>query len=227
MEDIKFKQEVDNWLNEVCEQCHKYAKDIDVDFYVFQSELPKNYNPQLLIIGINPGGHKTYKKMLEEKGIERRTKETLYYDVNTFAKKPNWETGKGSDRMRSVLRKIFAERLFSVLENSIVMNMFWFNTTKAVDIESIAKAKKINEYCREATMKFIEIVNPQNIIFFSSDYNRLKAIGINKIIQEGTNLKSGYLGNRKVYAIPHPTGSWGAYSKIKIEELGKLLNSIL
>ena len=53
-----FIQKRNHWLEEVCNQCHKYALIFDLDFLVFQTPC-NNYNPELLIIGINRGRRKS------------------------------------------------------------------------------------------------------------------------------------------------------------------------
>ena len=54
MSQENFITQRDNWLEEVSNQCHEFALMCNLDFYVFQT--PCNiYNPELLIIGINPG----------------------------------------------------------------------------------------------------------------------------------------------------------------------------
>ena len=79
----------DQWLEDVSNQCNEYALKCDLDFYVFQTPVDL-YNPELLIIGINPGGGKPYSEMLIQKGYSKRPATDLGYDINTLTTKPQW-----------------------------------------------------------------------------------------------------------------------------------------
>ena len=182
-----FEEKINNWLNEVANECHKMAiqPDFDVDFYVFQSDIPKKPNPKLLILGINPGNFVSYKKKLKEKGIERRTEKDLAQGINTYSRKPfwEWESGEqGNDRMRNVLvgkqfkdneewceitnnNSVFnSKNLFDILDNAIVMNMYFFNTKKETDLYSMCRMEQMN-CCRKKTIELIEIINPEIYYF--------------------------------------------------------------
>src|SRR5690606_7611955 len=106
----EFLQKREIWLKEVADQCHEYALDIDKDFYVFQTRSDL-FRPEILFIGINPGGKKTYQHALKDiksNNLEdRRLWTNLGYESNTLVSKPDWETQnnlKGNDVMRSRLK---------------------------------------------------------------------------------------------------------------------------
>ena len=147
----KYEKRKNEWLESVSNDCHQFALKTNLDFYVFQT--PIFYNPKLLIIGINPGGGKTYSEVLSEKNIDRRTSETLFYGENTLFEKPKWEIEgklKGSDVLRDRLKRIFNEKNdLNILEDSMMMNMFYFNTVKEKDIASVNS--EIKKYCIEKT----------------------------------------------------------------------------
>ncbi|MDY3521948.1 hypothetical protein JSO62_10465 [Riemerella anatipestifer] len=220
-----FEKRKQDWLEEVCKDCHEFALKSNLDFYVFQT--PIIYNPKLLIIGINPGGGKTYSEILKEKNINKRTPETLYYGENTLTNKPIWEIEanlKGSDVLRDRIKRIFNdENNLNILENSMMMNMFYFNTKKGKDIEGINL--EIKQYCIEKTKEFIEIINPKNILFLTSSNNNLKECSVKEIKIIGDNVKTGKLGNREVVAIPH-YGFFSAYSHENSKKIGKKLSEI-
>lgn len=77
-------QELDKWLEEVTEQCHEFAIEIDLDFYCFQSPLPTT-NPETVIIGINPGGYVRYSETLEKHSINKRPKNLLSQSINIYS----------------------------------------------------------------------------------------------------------------------------------------------
>ncbi|MDR2026011.1 MAG: hypothetical protein LBQ01_00440, partial [Prevotellaceae bacterium] len=199
---------------------------IDLDFYVFQTPCDV-YNPKLLIIGINPGGSKSYKEALKGKGYDKRPASELGYAENTLAEKPRWEIEgglKGGDVMRSNLHRVFnKDNNLDILKDTVMMNMFYFNTDKAKDIAGV-KAE-IRKYCIDKTLEFIEIINPQNILFLTGDDDRLKSCRVTGIRQIDGFIKQGTLGDRTVYAIPH-YGYYKAYSYENSAKTGKALSGI-
>jgi hypothetical protein len=225
MEQSKFLEKKEKWLNEVSDECHEFALKIDLDFYVFQTPCDK-YNPKLLLIGINPGGSKTYREALKglaKDGYDKRPASRLAYAENTLVEKPEWEEGKGSDVMRSSLKRVFnAENHLDILPDTVMMNMFYFNTDKAVDIFRVDA--EILKYCIDKTLEFIDIINPQNILFYTSSY--LKNCGVKNIVGKGNSIKQGTLGERTVYAIPNH-GYWSAYSYENSAKMGKSLSEML
>jgi hypothetical protein len=227
MNGSEFLEKKETWLNEVSNQCHEYALKIDLDFYVFQTPCDR-YNPKLLLIGINPGGSKSYKEALEGKGYDKRPASDLGYEENTIAEKPEWEKTKGlpgSDVMRNRLRKVFnANNHLDILKDAIMMNMFYFNTKKAKDIYNIDAG--IRKYCIKKTVEFIDIISPQNTLFLTSGYKNLESYGVKNIVQKENFIKQCTLGNRTVYAIPHYAGRTSAYSHINSAKMGKALSEI-
>lgn len=220
-----FIQKRDQWLEEVSNQCHEFALECDLDFYVFQTPC-NNYNPELLIIGINPGGDSRYSKILREKGYTKRPASDLGYDVNTLTTKPEWEKGKnGSDVMRDRLGRVFNKenQLKETLENAVMMNLYYFNTQKQVDLREVSKEAK--DFCVNKTIEFIEILNPKNILFLTSDKNNLRPCKVTELKYQGNNIKKGILNKYPVFTIPHYS-YFGAYSKVKAAAMGKTLREL-
>ena len=56
----QFTQKLNRWLREVADGCHEIVTNptynMDMDFYAFQSNV--SFQPELMIIGSNPGGNK-------------------------------------------------------------------------------------------------------------------------------------------------------------------------
>lgn len=226
MNDFEIKKE--KWLREVSDTCHEFALKIDLDFYVFQTQV--YYNPDLLIIGINPGSSKTYQKALNEKKYDKRPYNDLGYDENTLVRKPQWEIDeklKGADRLRGAFKKVFNEKNdLDILEHTIMMNMFYFNTTAEKDISKIEINKEIKAYCIEKTLEFIEILNPKNILFLTSSHSNLKNCTVKEILPIENNIQSGKLGQRIVYSIPHYAARGNYYSYDNSEKMGKSLSKL-
>lgn len=227
MDQQTFITKRNNWLEEVAIKCHEFTEEYDFDFYVFQTPC-NEYNPDLLIIGINPGGNESYSKKMKEKGIDKRAASDLGYDVNTLTTKPKSEIEnreKGGDKMRDAFRRVFTpeNKLQEKLEKAVMMNLVYFNTTKANDLKDAPA--HIKTYCIDKTLKFIEILNPKNILFLGAEPN-LKQYGISDFKIIGNNIKTANFNNRLVFIIPH-YGYYGAWSKEKGGKMGQTLSSLL
>lgn len=234
----EFEKKLQSWLQEVATTCDKYAKEIDLDFYPFQSPLPKS-NIELLIVAINPGGDTSYKQILQKKSeeygkvIEARTSDMLAYDVNMYADKPQWEIDnklKGNDVMRKKLKRVFiTERLQSLLKNSTIINLYYFNTQNTKSLGKLSNP--IKEFCEKKTLEFIEITKPRKILFFTTDNYTLSKCGVQSksINSIGNYVKEGVLKNgQNVLALPNP-GFYRAYSYDNGKQMGshieKYINS--
>jgi hypothetical protein len=191
MKQSEFLEKRDKWLSEVSDKCHDFAKKIDLDFYVFQTPCDV-YNPKLLLIGINPGGYKSYKQALKDKKYDKRPANDLVNNIRLS------EDKKSAD-MRNWLKRVFnQENNFDILNDTVIMNMLYFNTGQAKNIEP-----EIRKYCIDKTIEFVEILNPQNILFFTFDYKKLRSYGVKNITVKERFIKQGILGTHTVYAIPN------------------------
>jgi hypothetical protein len=165
-----------------------------LDFYVFQTPCDV-YNPKLLLIGINPGGYKSYKQALEEKGYDKRPANDLGNNISL-------SEDKASADMRNWIKRVFnRDNNFDILNDTVIMNMLYFNTERAKDIAGIKT--EIRKYCVDKTMEFVEILNPKNILFFTYDDKNLRSYGVKNITVKERFIKQGILGTHTVYAIPH------------------------
>ncbi len=196
MIDMKeFEAKREKWLKEVTTTCNKYGEILDKDYYVFQTD-SKRYSPDILLIGINPGGSGKFKV---------RNWNELDSDPVTLYEKPDWEKKcklKGADVMRARLKKVFYNHtLFEMLKKTIMINLLYFNTKDSNQAYTIKN--EIREFCKQKTLEFIKLSNPKNIIFLTTDKNELKSIGINNILSLGDNVWSGILDDKKVLIIPH------------------------
>jgi hypothetical protein len=224
MNQAEFLEKKEKWLNEVSDECHEFASRIDLDFYVFQTPCDR-YNPKLLLIGINPGGNKSYKKTLEEKGYSKKPASDLAYKENILVEKTEWKTGMGSDVMRDRLKRVFnGDNNLDILKDTVMMNMFYFNTSRTKDI---GIKTEIRKYCIDKTLEFIDILNPQNILFITNDEGILGTCSVKNIVQKENFIKQGDFGKHKVYAIPHYMGKLCAYSYVNSAKMGKSLSGIL
>lgn len=238
MDQQTFIKERNKWLKEVAEKCHQLALNpemkCDFDFYVFQSSC-NYYNPNLLIIGINPGGDKRYTSLLEElklKGEDKRSAFSLGYNlsgleenINTLVTKPSWEIEKqekGGDKMRASFSRVFINGtpMRKMLEEAVAMNRYYFNTNGTSELEKIRDPARA--FCINKTLDFIDILNPANILFYGGepDLKRRYNIEFNSI---GNNVKKGILKGRLIYIIPHYASHGNAWSKDNGEKMGETL----
>lgn len=166
MNDFELKK--DKWLKEVADGCHKLAimDENNPDFYVFQSRCDIE-SPELLIIGANPGNNEKYAEKMKEKGISRRLAEDLVYNTNQYIENennPEWKINKP-------IIKMFTEKdARKALENSVIMNVVYFNTQKVQDLKKYSQGKEMIDFCISKTKEFIyEILRPKNVLFLGLD----------------------------------------------------------
>lgn len=187
MNERKFLEKRDKWLKEVANGCHDLAIEYpeNPDFYVFQSDC-KIENPDLLIIGANPGKYVKYLDKMREKGLIRRYEDNLGYDTNQYIENennPEWKINK------PILKMFTEANARKALENSVIMNVVYFNTRKVDDLKRFENGKKMIEFSIEKTKELIyKILKPKNILFLGVDAP--KWMKINFIKENDTVLKT-------------------------------------
>ena len=217
----KFQRRRKELLEKIANICNDYARKLNKDYYVFQSS-SSLYNPEILIIGINPGGDGHYKR--------DRTWEELESDPVTLFSKPEFEVEnklKGADFMRAKLRLLFYnDVLFEKLKNTVFTNMIFFNTKSSGDVRQFEKDLKI--FCRDSLHEFIEISNPRNILFMTSSKKLLYDFGVVEIVDEDSLVRIGKLNGRKVIILPHFAARYPKnYSRENAKFMGNKLKSLL
>ena len=211
----QFNQNLNNWLQEVANGCHQIAVNsaynMDMDFYVFQSNV--SFQPELMIIGSNPGGNKEYSTMNREQGRERRTANNLgISDHNQFLVNDGW----GS--MRSLCELFSGPILRPVFEKAVITNIVYFNTGNFQELR-----KRMNQGGREAlqvcvkkNMELIRLVSPKHLLlmgipardnlrpYFDKPLQSLLVTPVEKynLIQETT------LNGIPTYCIHHPSRNY-------------------
>lgn len=212
MNDFFIKRE--KWLEEVADGCHDLAiKHFgNPDFYVFQSN-SNIENPKLLLIGANPGNFQSYEDRIEilkkEKNKVRRTSEDLGYNSNQFIDNednPQWKINK------PILKMFTEKEARKVLEDSVIMNVVYFNTRKVNDLKNFQNGKEMINFCIEKTNEFIyEILKPQNILFLGVDapyWLKIK-FDLNDTVLETEDglflIKSKIINNINHFLIYHPS----------------------
>ena len=168
MEKEKFKQEVDNWLNEVLQKGNEFGEQIGLDFYPFQSSY-NSLKPEvdLMIIGANPGG---------EGGFHKRNSILELFnggEQNAYIENPQWKISK------PILEMFSSENLRKTLEDAVVMNVMYFNSSRVKSLEKYDKdaVAKAIKFCAEKTRELIGIIKPKAILLLGFDAP--KWLGIN------------------------------------------------
>ena len=233
MKNTEFETNIQEWLEDVATTCDKFAKEIDLDFYCFQSPVPSK-PVDLLIVAINPGGDKSYIKALDEKSkdagkqITSRSADMLAFGENTYATKPQWEIDyklKGNDVMRIKLKRVFiTDYLQKALNESTVINLYYFNTKNTDKLGTLSN--DIKKYCVKKTNEFISIVNPKLILFFTTCESDLINVGVKNIKSIGSCMKEGYLNQKRIIAVPNP-GYYKAYSYENGGKMGCIIEEYL
>ena len=173
----EFKNKLQAWLEDVATTCDKYAREIDRDFYPFQSQVFQN--PELLIIGANPGNDGDYKSFVERNKRGRLSSELSNCGENgenayiAYKDDPEWKINK------PILKMFEVPKMRRILESAVIMNVIYFNTKKVVDLKKFSVGNQIIDYCKAKTLELIvEIVKPKAVLVLG--YNDApKWLGIN------------------------------------------------
>ena len=211
----KLQQALQEWGKKVCKECRAFIDEgkTDQDFYVFQTELPKE-SPELLLVGINPGGSKPYK----ERGKERETIDDLTQGSNIYTDTD--ANSKQSNKLKN------AVPLWKHIEEDRVtgINACYFNTRVESDL-----SKAIWDLCVPLTQELIEILNPERIIFLFTGPDKLIRMGVKNIRPVEAFVKEGMHQDRKVYAIPNHgwRKSGNAFYGENVDKMSEILSEYL
>lgn len=163
----QFNQNLNNWLQEVANGCHQIATNstynMDMDFYVFQSSV--SFQPELMIIGSNPGGEVSYRVMNQKWGRERRTANDLgISECNQFIVNDGW----GS--MRSLCELFSGPILRPVFEKAVITNIVYFNTGSCQGLRKRMNqgGREALQFCVRKNLELIRILCPQHIVLMGN-----------------------------------------------------------
>ena len=211
----QFNQNFNNWLQEVANGCYQIAVNsaynMDMDFYVFQSNV--SFQPELMIIGSNPGGNKEYSTMKREQGRDRRTANNLgISDHNQFLVNDGW----GS--MRSLCELFSGPILRPVFEKAVITNIVYFNTGNFQELRKRLNqgGREALQFCVKKNMELIRLVSPKHLLlmgipardnlrpYFDKPLQSLLVTPVEKynLIQETT------LNGIPTYCIHHPSRNY-------------------
>lgn len=170
---------------------------------------PVATNPELLIIGYNPGGD-------ESSFVEIPEHPPAEHDYIT-----------GNYPMANRMRYIFQSAgILPLLENSVKTNLYFFRSNNASGIKDLSEDMK--EFCLSQTKQIIDTLTPRMILVegfetFSEVLKLLRSEQSREIPLNGrvVMLVSDYKGI-KLLGIPHPTGARGLTNE-HWKEVGRLI----
>lgn len=153
----EFEKKLQAWLEDVATTCDKFAREVDIDFYPFQSKVFER--PDLLIIGANPGNNQSYNERNRTSNDLFNCGENGENAYIAYKDDPKWKINK------PILQMFQEPKLRTVLEKAVIMNVVYFNTSKVADLKKFPKGNEIIEYCKTKTLELIcEIVKPKAIL---------------------------------------------------------------
>ena len=196
----KFTPELEQWAAKVIEKITPIAEEINLAYYPLQTEA--KINPELLIIGLNPGSEGKYEEQMTKDKWEfkdsKMTIERLLKGNPFIDEKDEWKIFRGLNRIPFIKQAVDSN-------NYCFMNYVYFGTS---DFEKIKKHPEAIQICKELTKKFIEIINPKHIIVLGLE--GMESISkIEKTLLKGKSkrllVQGGDLFGKQVLAISHPS----------------------
>ena len=196
----KFTPELEQWAAKVIEKITPIAEEINLAYYPLQTEA--KINPELLIIGLNPGSEGKYEEQMTKDKWEfkdsKMTIERLLKGNPFIDEKDEWKIFRGLNRIPFIKQAVDSN-------NYCFMNYVYFGTS---DFEKIKKHPEAIQICKELTKKFIEIINPKHIIVLGLE--GMESISkIEKTLLKGKSkrllVQEGDLFGKQVLAISHPS----------------------
>lgn len=158
-------------------------------YYVFQT--PYRFQPELLIVGINPGGD-------------------FKDGVPFLERENNWYTKDKQHSFSGTLCKVFGygknDKLFDMLDNAVGTNMTFFNTGNVNSLKNNALSSEMRSRCVEIARNLVDnFIQPKRILCLGVppfDGMKDKTAPIEYPIK---GIRKSYRGDTPVYYIPNPS----------------------
>ena len=209
-----FNIELQQWASEVIEKITPIAEQINLAYYPLQSEA--KINPELLIIGLNPRAVNEEEARIDSQKNNpiwefkdgKMTVERLLKGNPCYSEKDTWNVIEGIENTDFIKKAIKND-------SYCFMNYIFFNTKDENALKNLKEFKNIEEICVALTKKFIEIVNPKQIIVLGVTASD-KLVSNKKTVLQGDNARlivKGTISNRDALAIYHPSRLKGYLKK--------------
>lgn len=230
-----FESRLTKWATKVADECHNIATSsnieerVDLFFYALQS--PPKENPDLLIIGLNPGGSDadTYLSACKTRGIERMTYKEIMKENPFWHKRDSKKRDENWAIWTRLKQSFINDEMFQLLENSVYMNLLYFNSGNFNDFLSKSGSKKAFDICCELTNEAIrDVFKPRMIICLgvSDCFSGIKGCTSFEVLKRNEKGKKllvrKYHNGIPVYGIPHPSSARGITNEDRAL-IGKLI----
>lgn len=221
-----FNEKLKKWADFTVKYCHNIALITDRSFYAFQSE-PKE-NPEVLILGLNPGGNFSYQSMYDHKtdgwGLNKSRKMITEVFIH---QNPGYKGGRLEDPIKewnilnNMNKTINVNNEFRQLfDNMVYMNILYFNSTDFNEFKDHFKElwQEVYENCIQlSTLLITEIIKPKRIICLGIDncYKRFIGNAQSEELIKGSLYKS-LKNDFKIYGMTHPSARTSNFSRENI-----------
>ena len=217
---MNIQEEIVKWAEKTVREYHEIAsrKEVNLAYYT-QSDLSLiSEEPELMIVGINPGSGGTYKEQCENKNwsyLYNNNQDEIHLLKGNYCReedKPSsWDVHKKWKYWAGLKRCLSKTNLNAIIDDDskiIVTNASFFSTKKANGISDSLLIETI-----PYTLDLINITNPKHLIFLSgkSCFERLHRLSkSSNLIQFEYkyvcgNIYIGKLKGKLCVGIPHPT----------------------
>lgn len=216
--------ELKKWAEETVDFLHNVATDknnpeLDLSFYAFRTE-PK-INPNVVFLGINPGEFAYSYENLYKNPIWELEKEGMMTPERFIKADPSigdlekW-------KIWIELQKSFGE--FEFFKDYVFMNLIYFNTNNVEDLIRRKNGLEVYKKNIEFTKKLLtDIIKPNYIVCLGTQDCFDRFVKQEEVLLKTTKrlVVTGFLGDIKVFGIPHPSGSYTSNEHKK--EIGEII----
>jgi hypothetical protein len=179
-------------------------KETDLSYYVFQTSY--RYNPDLMIIGINPGGEYGNEKYLVNKVAEDGKFKNMYID---------WMHGENPDKSKNEWFNTLCSafdypnnpEMKKVLENAVGTNCFYINTGSVESLNKHYDTNSLTVESKSLVRKLISIIQPKKILTLGDiPFNCVRDTKTTVLAVNDINkIKSSFCRGIPIFNIPNPS----------------------
>ncbi len=216
---MNIQEEIVKWAEKTVREYHEIAsrKEVNLAYYT-QSDLSLiSEEPELMIVGINPGSGGTYKEQCENKNwsyLYNNNQDQNHLLKGNYCreegKTSSWENHRKWGYWKGLKRCLSQTNLNEIIEDDskiIITNASFFSTKKADEI-SDSLLKMTIPY----TLDLINITNPKHLIFLSGKKCFERLLNLSRTSENIQfeykivcgNIYVGVLNGKLCIGIPHP-----------------------
>ena len=214
---MTIQEELKKWAKNTVKDYHDLAskKEINLAYYT-QSPLSNIVdNPELMVVGINPGSKGTYSEQIENKNWTYLNQDKTHLDEKHLLEgnycqeegnPSSWDNHKKWNYWSKLKRCLSETNLSTIIDDEskvIITNASFFNTPNANEINEDLLKKTI-----PYTLELIKITNPKHLVFLSGEkcFGRLSRLANLKFEYKHVcgRIYIGRLNGRLCIGIPHP-----------------------